>query len=55
MRTFVLTRLRNPGTKAEQSDAPKFDPNEHLRGNLSMFKGGDDYEVLIDFERWAAI
>ena len=31
----------------------KFDPNEYLRGSLGVFKGGDDYEVVIDFDRWA--
>ena len=32
----------------------KFDPNEYLRGSFSVFKGGDDYEVVIDFDTWAA-
>jgi predicted DNA-binding transcriptional regulator YafY len=55
MRTFVLTRLRNPVITAEQFTLPrKFDPNEYLRGSLSVFKGGDDYEVVVDFDRWAA-
>jgi len=55
MRTFVLTRLRNPEIKAEHFSIPKkFDPNEYLRGSFSVFKGGDDYEVVIDFDKWAA-
>jgi len=55
MRTFVLTRLRNPEIKPDHFTLPKkFDPNEYLRGSLSVFKGGDDYEVVIDFDTWAA-
>ena len=55
MRTFVLTRLRNPEITAEQFTMPrKFDANEYLRGSLGVFKGGDDYEVVVDFDRWAA-
>jgi predicted DNA-binding transcriptional regulator YafY len=55
MRTFVLTRLRNPEVTQEQFTMPrKFDPNEYLRGSMGVFKGGDDYEVVIDFDRWAA-
>ncbi len=55
MRTFVLTRLRNPGITAEHFTMPrKFDPNEYLRGSLGVFKGGDDYEIVIDFDSWAA-
>jgi hypothetical protein len=31
----------------------KFDPNEYLRRSRSVFKGGDDYEVVVDFDLWA--
>ena len=55
MRTFVLTRLRNPGITPEQFTIPKkFDPNEYLRGSLGVFKSGGDYEIAIDFDAWAA-
>jgi len=55
MRTFVLTRLRKPGITDEHFTLPeKFDLNEYLRGSLGVFKGAHDYEVVIDFDRWAA-
>jgi proteasome accessory factor B len=55
MRTFVLTRLRDPEITPEQFTIPrKFDPNEYLRGSFNVFKGGDDYKVVIDFDSWAA-
>jgi proteasome accessory factor B len=55
MRTFALTRLRNLEIKAENFDLPKkFDPNEYLRGSLGVFKGGEDYEIVIEFDAWAA-
>ncbi len=55
MRTFLLTRLRSPEIKPGTFAMPKaFDPNEYLRGSLGVFKGGEDYEVVIDFDAWAA-
>ena len=54
MRNFVLTRMRNPELTNERFAVPKsFDPNEYLRGSFSAFKGGDDYEVVVDFDAWA--
>ena len=54
MRTFVLTRLSEPvltGKKfAPQKD---FKADEYLKGSFSVFKGGDDYEVVIEFDAWA--
>lgn len=55
MRTFALTRLRAPEITQGRFTLPKkFDLNEYLRGSLGVFKGGDDYEVVIDFDSWAA-
>jgi len=55
MRTFALTRLRAPEiTQAHFSAPRKSNVNEYLRGSFSVFKGGDDYEVVIDFDPWAA-
>jgi predicted DNA-binding transcriptional regulator YafY len=55
MRTFALTRLRAPEVTQEHFAVPKkFNLNEYLRGSFSVFKGGDDYEVVIDFDSWAA-
>ncbi len=54
MRTFVLTRLSQPELTSERFTLPKkFDPNEYLRGSFGVFKGGDDYEVVIEFDAWA--
>jgi len=30
-----------------------FDPDEYLRGSFTVFKGKDDYEVVIEFDAWA--
>jgi predicted DNA-binding transcriptional regulator YafY len=55
MRTFALTRLRAPEITQKRFAIPKkFDLNEYLRGSFSVFKGGDDYEVVIDFDARAA-
>ena len=55
MRTFALMRMRNLEIRAEQFELPrKFDPNEYLRGSLGVFKGGGDYEIVIEFDAWAA-
>jgi proteasome accessory factor B len=54
MRTFVLARLRAPEILQKRFEMPKkFDPNEYLRGSFSVFKGSDDYEVVLDFDSWA--
>jgi len=55
MRTFALARLRRPQlTRKRFTPDRKFDLNEYLSGSLSVFKGGDDYEVVVDFDAWAA-
>jgi proteasome accessory factor B len=55
MRTFALARLRAPEITQERFALPKkFDINEYLRGSFNVFKGGEDYEVVIDFDSWAA-
>jgi len=55
MRTFALTRLRAPEiTQRRFALSKKFNLNEYLQGSFSVFKGGEDYEVVIDFDSWAA-
>lgn len=55
MRTFVLTRLREPALTKERFNIPqKFNPSEYLRGSFSAFKGKEDYEIVVDFDSWAA-
>jgi proteasome accessory factor B len=54
MRTFVLGRLRAPEIRPEGFAMPKkFDANEYLSGSFGVFKGQDDYEVVLDFDAWA--
>ncbi|MEI8040993.1 MAG: WYL domain-containing protein [Verrucomicrobiota bacterium] len=55
MRTFALSRLRAPEIAPKHfTIAKKFDLNEYLRGSFNVFKGGDDYEVVVEFDSWAA-
>ncbi|HOX55416.1 MAG TPA: WYL domain-containing protein [Candidatus Paceibacterota bacterium] len=54
MRTFALVRLQQPELTGERFTMPaRFDPNEYLRGSFTVFKGGADYEVMIEFDAWA--
>jgi hypothetical protein len=55
MRTFVLARLSKPvftGRRFEVSK--KFDLSEYLRGSLGLFKGQDDFEMVVELDAWAA-
>jgi predicted DNA-binding transcriptional regulator YafY len=55
MRTFALPRIRELVVTEEAFTVPdNFDPAEYLRGSFSAYKGGDDYEVVIDFDAWAS-
>jgi proteasome accessory factor B len=55
MRTFALPRLKSPELTAERFTIPKkFNLNEYLKGSFNVFKGTDDYEVVIDFDSWGA-
>jgi predicted DNA-binding transcriptional regulator YafY len=57
MRTFVLCRMTAPKLTGKKFVASKkFDLNEYLRDSFSLFKGreGDDYEVVVDLDAWAA-
>jgi proteasome accessory factor B len=57
MRTFLLCRLQEPKVTGRRFTVPrKFDLNEYLRHSFSLFRGkeGDDYEVVVDMDAWAA-
>ena len=55
MRTFALPRLKSPEITAERfTISKKFNLNEYLRGSFGVFKGEDDYEVVVLFDSWAA-
>ena len=54
MRTFVLTRLSKLElTKKRFTRQRSFNPDEYLRGSFTVFKGKEDYEVVMDFDVWA--
>jgi predicted DNA-binding transcriptional regulator YafY len=54
MRTFALSRLGSAELTGTQFRMPeRFDLNEYLRGSLNVFKGRDDYEVVVEFDSWA--
>jgi predicted DNA-binding transcriptional regulator YafY len=55
MRTFALIRLRAPELGKSRFERPKdFDPDTYLRGSLVIFKGQQDFEVVVEFDAWAA-
>lgn len=55
MRTFVLARLSEPElTKRKFTVPQKFDLNKYLAGSLALYRGEDDYEVVVELDAWAA-
>jgi len=55
IRTFVLARLSKPElTKKGFTVAQKFDLNKHLAGSLGLYRGEEDYEVVVELDAWAA-
>ena len=55
LRTFALTRMSDVEVLSQAFTPPDdFDPNDYLKGSFSVFRGTDDFEVVIDFDRWAA-
>lgn len=56
MRTFLLCRLQDPVLARDKFATPKFDLNEYLRNSFTLFRGKaeDDYDVVVDFDAWAA-
>ena len=55
IRTFVLVRLSKPRLGQGRFEvSKKFDLNEFLRGSLGLFKGTEDFEVVVDLDAFAA-
>ncbi len=55
MRTFVLARLSKAKfTGRRFTVSKKFDLNEYLQGSLGLFKGQDDFEVVVELDAFAA-
>lgn len=54
LRTFALSRVRQLELTPDRFQAPRdFNADEYLRGSFTVFKGRDDYEVVIEFDAWA--
>ncbi|MHB1310280.1 MAG: helix-turn-helix transcriptional regulator [Limisphaerales bacterium] len=55
VRAFVLSRMTNPRILDGVFKRPgDFRIADHLKGSFGIFKGHEDFEVVIDLDRWAA-
>ena len=55
MRKFVLFRLSKPELTEERFTlSTKFDLDRELSGSMGLFKGQEDHEVIVEFDRWGA-
>lgn len=55
MRTFALTRMRRLELLQDTFERPSdFKIDDYLKGSLGIFKAGDDFEVVVHFDKWAA-
>jgi proteasome accessory factor B len=55
MRTFALSRIESPRTESDRFELPAdFDLKTYLAGSFGVYKGSEDYEVVIQFDAWAA-
>src|SRR5207244_8551308 len=53
--TFVLARLSRLSLAGGRFEVSRrFDLNEFLKGSLELFKGKEDFEVVIDLDAFAA-
>lgn len=56
LRTFALARMRKPTLLAATFQRPvDFKIENYLKGSFGIFTGEDDFEVVIDFDPWAAV
>src|SRR5260221_639882 len=55
VRTLVLSRLSRASLDGRRFEVPKkFDLNEFMKGSIGLFKGRDDFEVVVDLDAFAA-
>ncbi|SPE50641.1 Helix-turn-helix, type 11 domain protein [Verrucomicrobia bacterium] len=55
LRTFALARVSVPVVTDERFERPdSFDPEQRLRTSFGVMSGEADYEVVIEFDAWAA-
>jgi len=51
----VLARLSKPELTRKRFTVPqKFDLNKYLAGSLGLYRGEDDFEVVVELDAWAA-
>jgi proteasome accessory factor B len=54
IRTFAVARIDQPRlARGTFTRAVDFEPGDYLRGSFAVLKGDGDYEVVIEFDRWA--
>ncbi|WCJ59073.1 WYL domain-containing protein [Fontisphaera persica] len=54
LRTFVLSRMKEVHLLKRTFSRPEnFKADEYLKDSFLVFKGEDDYEVVIEFDAWA--
>jgi predicted DNA-binding transcriptional regulator YafY len=56
LRTFALARIRQPTLLNASFERPKdFSIEKYLKGSFGIFTGEDDFEVVVEFDPWAAV
>jgi proteasome accessory factor B len=54
MRNFAMTRMRRLALLPERfTPAKGFRIEDYLKGSFGIFQAGDDFEVVVDFDKWA--
>ena len=54
MRNFAMTRMRRVLLLEDKFTLPKgFRIEDYLKGSFGIFQAGDDFEVVVDFDKWA--
>ena len=55
LRIFVLSRMSDPEILPGHFKRPAdFNITDYLKGSFGIFKGEDDFEVVVDLDNWAA-
>ena len=55
LRNFALTRMRRLALLPDRFERPKdFRIEDYLKGSFGIFQAGDDFEVVVDFDKWSA-
>lgn len=55
MRTFALTRMRSLTVTEKPFTRPaKFNASEYLQGSFGIYKGEENFQVVVEFDAWAA-